>query len=102
MREAKGKRTHDTRNGELPVVKWKVHDRLSVAALTATTTVRSEAVEHALGYVDARHGRGRGRGSRKRCERTKAEVARALAIYGGRLFLDIFRDELEELLSILV
>jgi hypothetical protein len=44
---------HDARDSELPVVKREVHDRLSVAALTATAAVRSEAVEDALGYMDA-------------------------------------------------
>lgn len=34
--------------------------------------------------------------------RAKAEVARAFTVYGGRLFLDAFRDELEELLRVLV
>ena len=50
----KGNATHGS------VVKWKVHDRLSVAALTATPTVHGEAVEYALGYVDARREWGRG------------------------------------------
>ena len=102
MRRSKKNRTYDTRDGELPVVKWEVHNCLGVAALTATTPVRSEAVEHALGHVDAPRGHCCGRRRRKTCKCTKAEVARALTIYGGRLFLDVFRDELEELLRILV
>jgi hypothetical protein len=92
--------THDTGNGELPVVKRKMHDRLGVAALTATAAVRSEAFEHALGYVDVDRNRGSCR--RKRRERAKAEVARALALHSSCLFLDAFRDELEELLRVLV
>ena len=97
----RGRRTHDARDSELPVIKRKVHDRLSVTALTATAAVGSEAVEHAFGYVDVGRGRGWGWG-RKRRERAKAEVARAFAVYGGHLFLDIFRDELEKLLRVLV
>jgi hypothetical protein len=93
------RRTHDARDGKLPVIKRKVHDRLSVTALTATAAVGSEAVEHALGHVDV--GRSGGCG-RKRRERAKAEVARAFTVYGGRLSLDAFRDELEELLRVLV
>ena len=74
-----------------------MHHGLCVATLHATTPISSQPIEHALPNIVRRFW-----GQRSRCERTEPAIPRTLLINRRYLVLYTFRDDLEELLGVLV